>query len=178
MAERTASELMKAAEQGDAEACFLVGCGLTHGEQGFARDTAAARTWLLKSAELSPAHAAEIAMWIIGGDEPFERDEALAVSMLRSAAAQGEPNARCAYARLGEDPASARETFLDLASSGPTFSWGVDAASSLLGMEEANAYRQWAIHQCKDVQKRRAALERRTDTKAPRGFLAWRAPWL
>ena len=46
------------------------------------------------------------------------------------------------------------------------------AATVLLGPEETERYVQWTIHECKDVQKRRATLERRTDPNAKRGSSA------
>lgn len=177
MAERTATELLAAAESGDAEACFIVGYGFTHGEQGFAKDAAAGRLWLMKSAERSPEYAAEVAMWILDGAEPFEKNEAFGLALLRTAAAQGDSFAQLEYAMRCDDPAWARETLLNLASA-PTFTSGRRAAHVLLGPEEAERYVQWTIHECKDVQKRRATLERRTDPNAKRGILPWRAPWL
>lgn len=165
--------LLAAAEAGDAEACFDVGCGYTHGQLGFPQNRELARQWLMRSTELSPKNLSEIAMWIMDGSEPFERDEARALAMLQTAAVRGDEYGRLKYAVYTRDT----NTLIDLASSQQYFRSRLNAAMALLGANEGGKYNSWTVAN-QDPAERKRLLSRRLDPKSSQGIFSWSPPWL
>jgi TPR repeat protein len=173
MSDAEARRLLAAAESGDAEASYLVGCGYTHGQSGFSEDIALGRRWLMRAAELSAEYEGEIAMWVFEGTKPFGKDEARGLSMLRTAVARGDAEAALWLAIKTND----RETLVEIASAGG-LNLRSTAALALFGTDEAGRYHQWTIYECKDPEQRKKVLLRRLDPKSSQGMFPWRPPWL
>lgn len=165
--------LLAAAEAGNAEACFDVGCRYAHGQRGFSKNLDLARQWLMRSTELSARYLSEVAMWIRDGNGPFEKDETLALSMLQEAAARGDEFARLEFAVYTRDT----ETLFELASSQQYFRSRRHAAWALLGVDEGDEYHSWTVSNQDPVERRRL-LSRRLDPKSSQGMFPWRPPWL
>lgn len=165
--------LLAAAEAGDAEACFDVGCGYAHGQLGFPKNRDLARQWLMRSTELSANNLSEVAMWIMNGDDPFEDDETLALSMLQTAAARGDEFGRLKFAVYTRDT----ETLVELASSQQYFRSRLNAAMALLGATEGAKYHSWTVSN-QDPAERKRLLSRRLDPKSSQGMFPWSPPWL
>ncbi len=176
MAEESPSSRLRSAEAGNAEACFEVGCHYTHGQNGFVQDHDLARRWLYRAAELSPKFAFEVGLWLDLGDPPFERDPVLALSLFRTAAAQGDQGARFEVARRSEDQEAAKVVYLEVASRSGSYSTDL-AAVLLLGEETAKKYITWKSNVCFDRAERRRVLEKLIDPNRRRGLFRWRAPW-
>src|SRR5689334_5611151 len=155
----TPSERLAAAERGDAQACFELGCDYTNGQHGLTKDHELARRLLRKAAELNPKYQLNIGLWLSEGAAPFARDEVEALSMFRRAAAAGVQEARFEVARRSSDLAAAREVYLDIAVGfkigAAGFGYAPVACVRLLLSENDQAgYYRWA-ETCTDRAERR-----------------------
>jgi hypothetical protein len=167
------NRVLAKAEAGDAEACYDAGGGYTHGQIGFPKNLDLGRKWLMRATELSPYYQSNVAMLIMTGSDPFEKDEQLALSMLRDAMQRGDEYGRLELAIYMRD----RDTLVELATSKQYYRYRLSAAFALLG-KEAGEYNHWAALDCKDPVERKKLLLRRLDPKSSQGLFRWTPPWL